>query len=297
MDILAYGIYGLSDLYRSWTKNTVYSSDDVLKFRSAELRFKLLNGNTLDGFKINFDKQSDALGLYNEIFCNKIYDFKCSELGPRIIDGGANIGMATMRFKQLYPLAKITAFEPQPDVYKLLCKNIEDNDLSFVAPINKALGSGEGTIDFYVSTEGITDCCASIDPVEGEHKKICVDSCKLSSFITGDTDLVKLDIEGSEIDVLVDLEITGKLRFVKNLIIEYHPIRHNQFLVPLLNILDRNGFTCNIVSPYDVSGEMSRYIYKDGLYFFMIYAVPKKQQDRIFDIGAYALKQDTRVVV
>jgi FkbM family methyltransferase len=297
MDILAYGIYGLADLYRSRTKNTVFSSDDILKFRSAELRFKLLKQDTIEGFKINYNQQSDALGLYNEIFCNKIYDFKSDEVGPRIIDGGANIGMATLRFKKLYPLAKITAFEPQPDVYKLLCKNIEDNDLRFVVPVNKALGRGDESIDFYVSTDGITDCCASIDPVSGGHKKITVESCKLSSFISDIVDLVKLDIEGSELDVLLDLEETGKLQWIKNLIIEYHPIRHNEPLIPLLNILERNGFAFDIRSPYDLSGELSRYIYKDGLYFFMIYAVPKTKRDHIVDVGAYALKQDTHVVV
>lgn len=297
MDLLGYGLYSLSDLYRSRTKNTVYSSEDVLKFRAAEMRFKLLNDNILDGFKINYDKQSDALGLYNEIFCNKIYDFKYEGLSPIIIDGGANIGMATLRFKQLYPLARITAFEPQPSVYKLLCKNIEDNNLSHVSPVNKALGDEDESIDFYVSTDGITDCCASIDPVPGGNKKITVDCCKLSAFINGPVDLVKLDIEGSELDVLLDLEETGKFGYVKNLIIEYHPIRLNQPLIPLLQVLERNGFSYDVRIPYDISGEMSRYIYKDGLSFFMLYAVPKAKRDRIIDVGSYALKQDTRVVV
>lgn len=297
MDILAYGIYGLSDLYRSRTKNTVYSSGDVLKFRSAELRFKLLNSNVLDGFKVNYNIQSDALGLYNEIFCNKIYDFKTDEQKPLIIDGGANIGMASMRFKQLYPLSRITCFEPQPAIYNLLCKNIEDNKLLDVVPVNKALGAGDERIDFYVSDQGITDCCASIDPIESGCTKISVDSCKLSSFISRPVDLVKLDIEGSEYDVLLDLEKTGKFGLIKNLIIEYHPVKHNELLHPLLDLLDRNGFTSDIRAPYDLSGELSRYIWKDGLYFFMIYAIPKKHRDHISDLGAYALKHDTRVVV
>ena len=45
---------------------------------------------------------------------------------------------------------------------------------------------------------------------------------KLSNYIKQKVDLLKIDIEGAEIDVLTDLFRSKKLNLVENMIIEYH---------------------------------------------------------------------------
>jgi FkbM family methyltransferase len=297
MDLYGYALYLLGDLHRARTKNTVFTPDDVLRFRRFELESKINGSRSVDGLTFNYNTRSDMLGLYNEIFLNKIYDFKADNQRPLIIDGGANIGMATLRFKKLYPYSRIVCFEPQPLIFELLQKNLVDNHLRDVAPYCLALTGEEKPLDFYVSTDGVTDCCASVYGVNGNCKKFTVMGAKLSSFITEKVDLLKLDIEGSELPVLRELEASGKLEWVKNMVLEYHPGPGNQDLRPLLELLDDAGFVCDIRTPYDLSGELSRYIYKDGLYFFMIYAVRKECAERITELGSYSTMPERLKVI
>jgi FkbM family methyltransferase len=67
-----------------------------------------------------------------------------------ILDCGANIGMATLFFKWLYPNARIDAFEPDPKTFQLLENNVKQNHLTNVATHNCALWDIDGKIDFFV---------------------------------------------------------------------------------------------------------------------------------------------------
>ena len=66
-----------------------------------------------------FDYTVSAFNYYSfqslliEIFINKSYLFKSAKPDPFILDCGANIGMATLLFKKLYPNAIINCFEPK----------------------------------------------------------------------------------------------------------------------------------------------------------------------------------------
>ena len=75
-------------------------------------------------------------------------------------------------------------------------------------------------------------------------KKIFVPGRKLSSFIDGDVDLLKLDVEGAEIKVLTDLYQTGKLRRIRRMHLEYH--HHidtaRDDLSTTLTMLEQSGF-------------------------------------------------------
>ena len=47
------------------------------------------------------------LFLHDEIIEKEIYKFSTDDSAPYIIDGGANIGLSVLYFKQSYPNAKI----------------------------------------------------------------------------------------------------------------------------------------------------------------------------------------------
>lgn len=68
---------------------------------------------------------------------------------PVIFDVGANIGTVSARFLTMYPDADIHAFEPTPDVFEKLNKNLPES-----CHLNQlAISEEPGTLPFYISTE------------------------------------------------------------------------------------------------------------------------------------------------
>src|SRR6266404_4480374 len=66
-------------------------------------------------------------------------------LRPKIIlDIGSNIGASILYFREKFPDAKIFGFEPHPDTFRVLQKNVEG--LSSIAVFNYGLGAANERI-------------------------------------------------------------------------------------------------------------------------------------------------------
>lgn len=193
-------------------------------------KFKLPHKKVIKllGHKIHFGNIKQLSQIYHEIFIEKIYSCQLGN-NPTIIDAGANIGLSTIFFKIKFPDAKIIAFEPHPDTFKLLKLNIEKNEIKNVEIHNVALSGKEETIKFFSSSDmPLADIGMSTikQHVEYFHLKkgntieINVPSKKLSTFIEDKVDLLKLDIEGSECEVISELDVL--LSKINNIIMEYH---------------------------------------------------------------------------
>ena len=79
-----------------------------------------------NGMSVYHLNQYETDFTYKEIFEDQIY-FKCGislEDDACIFDVGANIGLFTMFIKQEFPNAKVFAFEPVPELSRLLHLNI-----------------------------------------------------------------------------------------------------------------------------------------------------------------------------
>lgn len=186
--------------------------------------------------------------LYSEIFARQSYRFASRTQNPVILDCGANIGMATLYFKWLYPKAQITAFEPDPSTFSVLKENTSGNRLEGVVTHNVALGKDESEIDFHIPEPGSLMMSAVAGRNTGETIRV---ACRrLSTFITGEVDMLKIDIEGMEEPVLDDLATSNKLSSVREMIIEVH---HNLPNSPsrfsrILTLLEQHGFHYHIVN-------------------------------------------------
>lgn len=93
----------------------------------------------------------------------------------------------------------VIAIEPDPIAFKILNTNINLNNISNVQTINKALS----TLDTcYISSNKFFG--DSMTRVSSDSKKgILVDPIKLETLISmGDYSLIKMDIEGSEFDII-----------------------------------------------------------------------------------------------
>src|SRR5437899_3016680 len=95
----------------------------------------------LFGWKIRHLSRPALVLLYSEIFARECYRFTSNKPSPVILDCGANIGMATLYFKWLYPAAQINAFEPDPTTFSALNDNVSRNRLQGVSVHNIALGA------------------------------------------------------------------------------------------------------------------------------------------------------------
>lgn len=192
--------------------------------------------------------------LFHEIFINKEYHFEPDRKNPIIFDCGANMGMATLYFKWIFPYSSIIAFEPNPNSYALLENNIRENNLENVQIFNLGLSNEEGEIPFYLDVYNPGTLIGSIKRKRGGAGEISIETIKLSNFMAqhDEIDLVKMDIEGAETEVVEDLVASGMIYRVKEFIIEYH---HNisgedSHMAAFLKLFEANGFNYNIKTSF-----------------------------------------------
>jgi FkbM family methyltransferase len=189
--------------------------------KTAILRDLVLPSETKMGFQVtHFDKRALKY-LYREIFARQHYYFRAATEHPVIIDCGANIGMASLYFKWLYPKSSVQAFEPDPTTFQLLKQNIARNNLD-VDTHNCALWDQNTTVNLFSELTDPGGLLMSTDASRSKGEPIKVTGRRLSDFIDGVVDFVKLDVEGAEHRVVSDLVQAGKVRCIRQMVIEYH---------------------------------------------------------------------------
>lgn len=199
----------------------------------------------IDKIRLYTPSHYDFIELFDEIFLVNAYYIDISEKIPVIIDCGGNCGFATIYFKLFSPEAKIITFEPNPEVFKLLRKNIETNNFKNVELVDAACGKENSEINFFIN-EGYS--LASSTLLKNSTNTIKVKQICLSDYINSEISLLKLDVEGAEFDVIKNLITTNKLRLVKRLAIEYHHrlFSNEPLLGSFLKLLEENAFDYNL---------------------------------------------------
>lgn len=228
-----------NDCYHVWKSPTGSTA--------AVLRDLILPGASKMGFQVaHFDRQTLNF-LYREVFVRQHYYFQTLNSSPVILDCGANIGMASLYFKWLYPKAHVLAFEPDPATFQLLKQNIAKNDLDIEAH-NCALWDRDTDVDFYVDSKSPGSLLMSTDASRWHGEPIKVPARRLSEFIHGDVEFIKLDVEGAEHRILGDLAQTGKIAAIRQMVIEYHHRigQQKSCLGPFLLMLEQAGFEYQI---------------------------------------------------
>lgn len=103
--------------------------------------------------KLSFKNFHEFLLLYLGIYLFGGYKFESDKNDPLIIDCGCHIGISILSFKKQYPRSRIIGFEPNPETFKILEKNIKQNNLENVELVNAAVSDKEGEIDLYFKYE------------------------------------------------------------------------------------------------------------------------------------------------
>jgi FkbM family methyltransferase len=181
--------------------------------------------------------------IYEEIFEREIYLFKSDKETPRIIDGGANIGMSTIFFKLLFPKATVIAFEPDQDVCDVLRRNLASFGFNDVEVRQEALWSADTELSFVA--DGADSGRLDSQPAGSS---TTVKAVRARDLLTTPVDFLKLDIEGAELEVLEDC--FDALGNVENLFVEYHSFaRKPQKMDRLFQILSDAGFRIKASTP------------------------------------------------
>ena len=217
------------------------------------LRIKLTKEN-LFGLKVRFFRYPTLIMMFDEVFIKKEYYFNSEKKNPFVIDCGANIGLATLFFKKLYPQSRIIAFEADIKAFELLKQNVENNRLKNVELHNKAVYNKEGKINFYHDPKNPSSLAMSTQKKRMDKAAAVVSSTTLSSHINEEVDFLKMDIEGAEGIVIEEMSSKNKLRLIKEMVIEYHHHidKKKDNLSKILGILEKNNFGYQISTVFGI---------------------------------------------
>jgi len=175
--------------------------------------------------------------LYRELFLKEIYKFSSSKRNPYIVDCGAYIGLSVIYFKILFPQSKIIAFEPDPIIFHALSSNLQKFNFKNIQIYNAAVWNKDGEALFFHEEADAGRIINQSIP----NKTVSVSTLRLRRFINKHVDLLKIDIEGSEYEVLNDCK--EYLHNVDKLFIEYHSNNSTQQqLGDIFQILRSAGF-------------------------------------------------------
>lgn len=206
--------------------------------RISKVKRHILFTTKILGKEIKGGDSSSFIGQYNEIIKKEIYNFKTQLDNPYIVDCGANIGISLIYFKIKFPNAEIVAFEPDPYVFSLLSGNINKFEFNNITLIKKGVWNKDGKVKF--SGKG-DDSGKIVEPNLQNQNSFEIEVVSLRHFLQKKVQLLKIDIEGAECEVLMD--VSDLLYNVERIFIEYHSkINEEQKLNKILEILSNNGF-------------------------------------------------------
>lgn len=207
-----------------WSPTGVYDKDGNICVPckrpecAAELRqspngLQVLIGNgfgtDIDG--IHLDIEDDPDGGVAKIICREIselYAFDTIEFndGDVILDIGAQVGIVSCYLGKKYPNTKIYAFEPVPENYRRLLRNLQANNVTNVTAINKALSSDGRTLALSGDLRANSGGISALTTPNG-HPAFTVESVTLASifedYAINRVKLLKIDCEGAEYEILL----------------------------------------------------------------------------------------------
>jgi len=226
-----------------------------IKVKKGLCRGLYIKGNFL------YNKRPATYSL-EEIFLSN-YDFR----NKSIFDVGANIGMRSMFFS-INGAKMIYAFEPDPDSYKIMNKNIKKNNLENIYSFNIGVGHLSSKEKFYSlrfrREESTFDRRLLSGISHPSYKEISTYITSLDAFSEKndvEIDFVKIDTEGYEVNVIKGM--ANIIKIIKpDLYFEIHGPNlgtKQENLIEVYSILNNNNY--KIINLKDRHFLNSDYIY------------------------------------
>lgn len=172
--------------------------------------------NPLNGGLVFLRPGTTDQQVYDEIFISNEYDIDLGD--PKfIVDAGAHIGLSSVFFACRYPKATVVALEPEPTNFAILLKNTKD--FSNIRPLQAGLWSKKTHLRIEDSNVP-TWSFRVLESASGEGIPSVGIADILLDYKAIRLDVLKIDIEGSEVEVL--RHSASWIDNVQTLIIELH---------------------------------------------------------------------------
>ena len=171
--------------------------------------------------------------MLKNILCHTIFEDPLKKnLAPIVIDCGANKGeFSEYANDQLN--AKCYGFEPDPRLFKNL---INKNKITY---LQKAIGSSEGMVRLNL---GEKHCSSLMYKESSDQNYVKVEMTTLESFCISNKlesiNLLKIDIEGAELDLLENLT-SGFLSKIEQITVEFHDFLDKNDIPRIKKIIKR----------------------------------------------------------
>ena len=196
---------------------------------------------------------------------------KLAKLDPKmVIDGGANIGKYSKLTQEACPGIKVYAFEPVPATFELLSENVKC--LKSVQPIKKGLFKEEGELEINLFSSNTHSSIVDIQGLNYESTgKTTIELVKGDDFFKQEgiesIDLLKLDLEGVELDALYGFgEMLDQVK-IRMIQFEYGYINitTKNLLIDFYNFFESKGYILGKIFPKTVEFREYKFKYEDFL--------------------------------
>jgi FkbM family methyltransferase len=227
----------LLDVYKKTKK--VLGGRGLTKFSTIRAVKDLANSHlkseyvTVNGSKMHLDPK-DCLKLsINEIFEPLETNLVKNEVHSDdvVIDVGANVGYYTLLMAKLTGQnGKVFSFEPEPSNFNLLKENVEINSYQNVTLEQKAVANMNGKTKLYLCETNTEMHRLYQSNSKKFNKSIEVDVTTLDDYFKkskylNKINFIKIDAEGSELDVLKGMKTILKENIKLKIMLEFIP-RH-----------------------------------------------------------------------
>jgi FkbM family methyltransferase len=146
--------------------------------------------------------------------------------GETAIDVGGNIGYMALHMARLVGNAgRVHAFEPVPATADRFEQNLILNGFEAIVKLHRsAVGAAVGEADIHTFAErgASRHVLSSMKPLHGKHEKTPARVVSLDDEVDGPVRLIKIDIEGAEVDALRGARQTIA-RYRPHIIVENNP--------------------------------------------------------------------------
>jgi len=173
----------------------------------------------LKGIKFLYRPNTTDIVAIKEVLTKNPYQSKTgNQIEPEDhwLDLGANIGAFTLL--ALSKGAKVTAYEPEPQNYDLLQKNLELNKQNATTHQSAVTGDGQSITQLFTCKGQYNKYRHHLKPTRGR-TPIMVNVTPITKAINTQITAIKMDIEGSEFTIIPHLK---DWKNVKKLVMEYH---------------------------------------------------------------------------